>query len=62
MYYNKRSNANSDYYNAYSYSNPYPRERTFLNTIIKILLIVFLLVLIIFGYMFISKETQQQIM
>lgn len=62
MYYNKRSNANSDYYNAYSYSNPYPRERTFLNTIIKILLIVFLLALIIFGYMFISKETQQKIM
>ena len=62
MYYNKRSNANSDYYNAYSYSNPYPRERTFLNTIIKILLIVFLLALIIFGYMFISKETQPQIM
>lgn len=72
MYYQKESkNINNDYYNAYvEHSNRVSDTNDILSTIIKVLAIIFLLTLIIFGYIFVSnqyylsqvqaKEVQQQ--
>jgi len=56
MYYSKKSSINSDYYNAYGHSNGDKEKPNTLNTIIKLLAVILLLTLIVFGYMFIRKE------
>ena len=60
MYYQKENKSvNNDYYNTYKgYVNRDKNEDTndVLSTIIKILAIVFLLTLIIFGYIFVSNQ------
>ena len=56
MYYQKESkHANNDYYNSYVRTTDIDTG-DMLNTIIKILAIVFLLTLIIFGYIFVSNQ------
>lgn len=58
MYYQKESeNINNDYYDIYAkYSNKKSDRNTLLTTIIKILAIIFLLISIIFGYIFLSNQ------
>jgi len=58
MYYQKGSNnLNNDYYNAYAgHLNRESDVSDILTTIIKILAIIFLLTLIIFGYVFVSNQ------
>ena len=58
MYYQKESNTlNNDYYNTYTgHSNRESDIDDILTTIIKILAIIFLLTLIIFGYVFVSNQ------
>ena len=58
MYYQKESNnLNNDYYNAYAgHLNRESDVSDILTTIIKILAIIFLLTLIIFGYVFVSNQ------
>ena len=58
MYYQRESKSvNNDYYNTYKgYLNRDTNTSDLLSTIIKILAIVFLLTLIIFGYIFVSNQ------
>ncbi len=58
MYYQKeRTNLNNDYYNTYAGNlNREGDTSDILTTIIKILAIIFLLTLIIFGYVFVSNQ------
>ncbi len=58
MYYQKEGNSlNNDYYNAYAgHLNRESDTSDVLTTIIKILAIIFLLTLIIFGYVFVSNQ------
>jgi len=58
MYYQKESKSiNNDYYNTYTgYVDKETDTNDMLTTIIKILAIIFLLTLIIFGYIFVSNQ------
>ncbi len=56
MFYSNQNDVNSDYYNAYGNSNRLGNNQNLLNTMIKILAIIFLVTLITVGYIFISKE------
>ena len=58
MYYQKESESiNNDYYNTYTgYVDKETDANDMLTTIIKILAIIFLLTLIIFGYIFVSNQ------
>ena len=54
MFYGENSRADYDYYNSYKVSRR--DNESILNTLIKVLFILFLIILIIAGYIFITKE------
>ena len=54
MFYGANSRADYDYYN--SYKMPKKENESILNILIKVLFIIFLITLIIVGYIFIAKE------
>jgi len=57
VYYGKQSNSNSDFYNSYRSSYyQYNNEQDYLTLILKLLVIIFLLGLLFFGYLYISNK------